>query len=230
MRSITNRIAVCVATAALASGAIVAVTSGSSAHAATTACGLTCTELYNQQYGNADILYADSATPEAGVAVRLAAAGEVSEEDFVLDTPGTVAQFYQAGIVSSAVNQAWPTDKAYEVDYAPNGDQSNYCLGIANGAFAGESVTLQPCGVNADTLWIGLAADKIGGYEPLVSATTSEINDPYVLTSHAVLLTYRGFSPLISLFVDQLTLVDGAFAPYQMWDDEIGVVGHNPLP
>jgi hypothetical protein len=228
MGSMRNRFAMSVAAVTLVSGAIVAITSESSAHAATTQCGTTCADFYNQEYGAADIVATASGT--AGQQLTLDTAGEVSSEDFILHSFGALSGFYQAGLVSAAVDQAWANDKTYEFEYAPNGSDSGLCIGLGMNAYPGEAVTLEPCGVNANTVWIALAADQIGGYQPLVSANTSAINDPYVLTSQRSRFVLRGVGSILSLIVNSLSLVDGAFSASQMWSDEVGAIGHIVLP
>src|SRR5579863_1801912 len=85
-------------------------------------------------------------------------------EDFVPSIQGTTADFYAAGLVSSAValrygceqGQNFPTcmfgqvdDPAVELEYSPFGVDSGLCVGVAATATANEGVTLQPCGVSA---------------------------------------------------------------------------------
>jgi hypothetical protein len=229
MGATRNRVLACIAAVTLVGGTVVAITSGTTAHAATTQCGTACEDLYNQQNGTADIPNVQSGPTAAGLGVRLAAAADISTEDFKARAYGPLSVFYQAGLVSAAVEQAWGNDDTYEYQYAPDGTDSGLCLGLATAPLPGEPVTLESCGVSVATVWIALSADQIGGYQPLVNASTSAINDPYVLSSHNILYRSRGVV-LIFLMVNQLSLVDGAFSPSQMWNDEIGAVGHPVLP
>ena len=101
-------------------------------------------------------------------------------EDFVPSIQGTTADFYAAGLVSSAValhygciaganfpNCGAPPgaipdtdDPALEIEYAPFGVDTGLCVGVAATATAKEGVTLQPCGVSAKTVWIVDANDS----------------------------------------------------------------------
>jgi len=224
MGSIGRKVAVGVAVVTLATGTVVGVASGSAAHAATAACGSGCVEPYSQQFGSGSILSTAAGTVEPGLTVDLAAAGAYSAEDFIVHDFGPVSNFYQAGLVGPVVGQTWPADPTYEFEYAPNGIESGLCLGLATAAAAGEGVTLQACGVNANTVWIGLSADDIGGYQPLINATDTIADTPYVLTAARSARVRVGSDPLY-LEVNQLSLVDGAFDPGQMWANETGVLG-----
>jgi hypothetical protein len=227
-----KRAAVCVAAATLAGGVIVAITTGPAAHAATTACGPSCVELYEYANGNTDILAVDSGPVQTGLGTELYPPSETeATEDFVLSEPGTVADFYSDGWLNATVDAAWSTDETYEWIYAPNGQQTSLCLGIANNASSGEQTSLQPCGVDMNTVWIALAADKVDdGFMPLASATDTSVNAPYVLTEVPLILRYPlSLSTPPKLVVNPLTTVDGTFSGFQVWTDEVGVVGHNPL-
>ena len=54
-------------------------------------------------------------------------------------------------------------------------------------AFSGEGVTLQPCGVSANTVWIVDTYDSSnlftnGGYFPLINGSDTNFSQPFVLT------------------------------------------------
>jgi hypothetical protein len=224
MGSTRNRVAVWLAAGAMASGAVVALASGSSAYAATVDCGSACAELYTQQFGATDIVAVDAGVAQPGLGAGLYAAAADPTEDFEILGFGPVSDFYQDGLVGPTVGLTWPTDQTYEYAYAPNGVQSGFCLGVADSASTGEGVTLQPCGVDANTVWIGLSADEIGGYQPLINATDTSVDTPYVLTAVKSRFWVRGGSE-VGLEVDPLSLVGGAFDPGQMWANQSGVVG-----
>lgn len=132
--------------------------------------------------------------------------------------------FYQDGLVGPVVGLTWPTDETYEFNYAPDGVQSGLCLGVADTASSGEGVTLQTYGVDANTVWIGLSVDEIDGYQPLINATDTVADTPYVLTAVKGRYVLRG-NLGIYLEVNPLSLVNGTFNPAQMWTNETGVVG-----
>jgi hypothetical protein len=122
-------------------------------------------------------------------------------EDFVPSIQGTTADFYAAGLVSSAValhygciaGGNFPNcglngvdDPAIELEYAPFGVDSGLCVGVAATATQGEGVTLQPCGVSAKTVWIidtnDSPATLRGGYVPLINGSDTNFSHPFVLS------------------------------------------------
>jgi hypothetical protein len=122
-------------------------------------------------------------------------------EDFVPSIQGTTADFYAAGLVSSAValhygciaGSNFPNcalnsvdDPAIELEYAPFGVDSGLCTGVAATATQGEGVTLQPCGVSAKTVWIidtnDSPATLRGGYVPLINGSDTNFSHPFVLS------------------------------------------------
>jgi hypothetical protein len=140
---------------------------------------------------------------EVGAPIYLVGAENNENEDFVLDNPGTVEEFYEAGIFNSVVGTLWPNDEVYEYQYAPGGVESNLCVGEPS---LGAALTLQPCGVNATTCWIALAADKLDGAEPLIIATDTS-RDPYVMDAPGVFESFQ---------TANLSESDGKISPYQM--------------
>jgi hypothetical protein len=183
------------------------------ADAATLACGSGCMALAAQSWG-LNYVTSDPGSATAGQDIILARAAEFSAEDFMLLDQGTVASFYADGILGPAVGQTWPSDEVYEYQYAPDGVLTTLCLGLAVTAANGTAVSLQPCGTSARTLWIALAADRIGSYQPLVSGSDTVTGTPYVLTAGQV----GGI-----LTTTEMYLAAGSVAPSQMWDNRFGV-------
>jgi hypothetical protein len=196
-------------------GAAVAAVAIPPVNAATAACGANCTTLYVQRWGSGNVSAVALGTAKVGQAVILSPAGQYFWEDFRLDYQGTVALLYNAGIIGPAVGQTWPQDGVYEYDYAPNGSPTGLCLGTATTAANGTAVTLQPCGTSSKVLWIPLAADNIGGYEPMIAGSDTVTATPYVLTAG---------KPGQGLSTQELYLVAGTFAPLQMWKNLPGVL------
>ena len=77
-------------------------------------------------------------------------------------------------------------DPAFEIEYAPLGQESSLCAGVASTAFSGEHVTLQPCGVSSRTVWIVDTNDSPStishGYLPLINGSDTNFSHPFVLT------------------------------------------------
>jgi hypothetical protein len=92
--------------------------------------------------------------------------------------------------------------------YAPGGVYSGLCLSVASGPSQNKPVTLQPCGVSADSLWIVDTAGANGGYTPLISGDDAKYPAPYVLTAN----TAGG-----NLTTQALKTTPGAAAEAQRW-------------
>jgi hypothetical protein len=222
MSSARNKVLMCVAMVTLAG--TVAITSGSTAHAATADCGNGCVEPSTLEYGAAYIATVEAGTTEPGLGVGLGFAGAYSAEDFMSIKEGQVSGLYQEGIVGNVVDEEWGTDLAYQYVYAPDGVLSGLCLGLADSASTGEGAALEPCGVNASTIWISMFEDENdAGYFPWINASDTVADTPYVLTAYRPVPWLR-FSA-IYLQVDQLSVVDGTVDPAQMWVLDFGVEG-----
>jgi hypothetical protein len=220
MERVKSRIFAGLAAVALAGGTVTAVaTSGQAATPQCTATGYTCVALASQEWGTGYVSAVSGGTAAKGQAIILSAAGEYSAEDFVLLNEGSVSNFctVDPGIISSAVCATWPSYQTYEYQYSPDGDQSGLCLGTAHTAANGTAVSLRPCGVDAETVWVPLTIDSINGVEPLIAGDDTNVNTPFVLTA--------GSASADQLITHKLDLVDGTFNPAQMWQPLTGVLG-----
>ena len=117
------------------------------AGAASAACGHSCSSLYNQKFGTADVSAVSGGTAAPNQAVVLAAAAPSTTEDWEVAFQGTVNDFFNAGLINATLDEHYGTDGAFEFQYTPGGISSGLCLGIASGPAQGTKVTLQPCGV-----------------------------------------------------------------------------------
>ena len=169
-----------------------------------------CTNCINpaSQAFSGDVAAVSGGMAQVGQKVILSAAG-LSAEDFILLNEGTVQDFYNAGIIGPAVGLTWPKNTVYEFEYAPAGVQSGLCLGTPKTAADGVAADLENCGVNAQTTWIPLTIDDIGGFEPVINGTDTNVNTPFVLTA--------GSSAGAKLTTHKLNLVAGTFDPAEMW-------------
>jgi hypothetical protein len=175
-----------------------ALTAGT-ASAATPSCGPSCIDVFSKQFGThkapnyvVDVLKQGEKAGQPIILFRTA--NYDPAEDFTVAYQGTVADFYAAGLVTSAVAlhygglaKGFPNDPAFENEYAPFGVDSGLCLGVASTAIQGEGVTLQPCGVSSNTVWILDYLDSWstfihGGYVPLINGSDTNFSHPYVLT------------------------------------------------
>jgi hypothetical protein len=209
------------------------------ASAATPSCGIACVNLFSYQFGThnspnyvVDVLRQGEKVGQPIILFRTA--NYDPAEDWTFSIQGTVADFFAANLVSSAValhygciaginfpdcpfNIAgfnFPSGNdsnllAFENEYSPFGVESGLCLGVAATAFQGEGVTLQPCGVSAKTVWILDTLDQ-SFTDAWAHGYIPLINGSDTNFSHPFVLTYpaNGFptdKPRPQLFVSNLT-------------------------
>lgn len=205
MERVRSKIIAGLAVLALASGGIAAATTAG--NASTSDCA-TCINLAAQEFPG-DVAAVSGGTAQVGQKVILSATGPFSAEDFTLENPGTVQEFFNDGIIGPAVGLTWPNNPVYEYQYTPGGTETSLCLGTSKTATDGVAVDLQPCGVNAQTTWIPLTIDDIGGFEPVINGTDTNVDTPFVLSA--------GSSAGAKLTTHKLDLVAGTFNPAEMW-------------
>jgi serine/threonine-protein kinase len=166
-------------------------------------------------------------------------------QNWTVSFQGTTAQFYASGLVSTAVAQHYGctpggnfsncdgqttdavNDPAFELQYAPNGQDSGLCMGVASTAAQGEGVTLQPCGVSAKTVWImdifGSQSTLTNGYVPLINGSDTNFSQPFVLTYPSS--GYPTDVPRPQLEVANITGLSQGSPP----EPELGTVAANQL-
>jgi hypothetical protein len=245
--SIKSKVLAAAAVLTLAAGAGLA--AAGTASAATPSCGHACIDIFSNQFGThhdaAFVMDVFQQKRNVGQPVILFRQSNTDPaEDWTLAFQGTTADFFAAGLVSSAVALHYgcttPTfpacvapvdlnDPAFEVEYAPFGVDSGLCAGVAVTAVQGEGVTLQPCGVSAKTVWIVPLQTLAGfgsSYAPPINGSDTNFSEPFVLTYPA-----NGFptdKPRPQLQVDNLT----GFAAFpfldvntnQLWGADFGTL------
>src|SRR5487761_389072 len=145
------------------------------ANAATPSCGKNCIDLYSRLFGTHghpnfvfDVKGGNASTGSPIILWRTT--NSDSAEDFTISFQGKVSDFYKAGLVSSALNLHYHSLWAYEIEYAPFGNQSGECVGVGSTATTGAKVALQPCGVSSKTVWVVDSFSAIKGfYVPLIN-------------------------------------------------------------
>jgi hypothetical protein len=171
-----------------------AMTAGT-ASAATPSCGQTCVNLFVQTFSthrNPNFVL-DSFKQRQSVGnpvILFRSSNSDPAEDFTVSEQGTVNDFFKAGLVSSALNlhygggaAGFPNDEAYEIEYSPYGADTGLCMGTGSTAANYTTVSLQPCGVSAKTVWVVDSAKSIrGNYVPLINGSDTNFSTPYVLT------------------------------------------------
>jgi hypothetical protein len=225
------------------------------ANAATPSCGATCVDIFSQEFGHhrvpnfiLDVFQQHIRVGQPIILFRSSNADKA--EDFRLEFQGTVAQFFEAGMVSAAFalhygchigdfSSCFGThhdfnDPAFEIEYTPNGVDSGLCVGVASTAVQEEGVTLQQCGASSKTVWAVDIFDQpveffFLHYAPLINGSDTNFSHPFVLT-----YPQSGFPtdrPRPQLQVDNLTGFTTGFPPIlnfpsinsnQMWGADFG--------
>ena len=187
-------------------GAGALVTAGA-ANAATPSCGNQCIDIFSHQFGTfanpnfvMDVYKQQQAVGAPIILFRTSNSDPA--EDFTISDQGSVADFFAAGLVSSAVALHYGcipgvnfpncntavNDEAFEFEYAPFGADTGLCVGVPSTAVSGTKVALEPCGVSSKTVWILDTLDQqfttawAHGYIPLINGSDTNFSQPFVLT------------------------------------------------
>jgi len=232
-----------------------ALTAGT-ASAATPSCGNSCVDIFSHQFGThlepnfvVDVLRQGEKVGQPIILFRTANFDPA--EDWTAAFQGTTADFFAAGLVSSAVAlhygciagvnfpdcygfgaPAEINDPAFEIEYAPFGVDSGLCMGVAATAFNDEGVSLQPCGVSSKTVWIVDIFDSLnttfaGGYVPLINGSDTNFSQPFVLTYPNE--SYPTDLPRPQLVVTNITGFSNSSPPFFIPGPELGTVNVNQL-
>ena len=247
--SIKSKVAAAAATLTLVGGVGMAgmLTAGA-ASAATPSAGPSAIDIYSKQFGThahpnfvVDVWRQGEKAGQPVILFR--AANYDPAEDFTVAYQGKVSDFYAASLVSAALDlhygggaPGFQDDSAFEYEYAPFGVDSGLCVGVATTALQGEDVTLQPCGVSSNTVWIEDYFDSFstflnGRYVPLINGSDTNFSHPFVLTYPTD--GYPTDLPRPVLTVTNLTGFSNGFgAPElgtvessQLWAADYGVLG-----
>lgn len=192
--------------------------------AATPACGFNCFNLFSLALGRHTIQNAyvpgDTGTGgKPGIEVNLNHASNTHpNEDFTGARVGTLGNFCPnlggSGLsATSYVCINYPASyPVYEANWSPFGNQSGLCTGSKLPLYSGRETTLQPCGKNATTIWVGDLANSVirSGrvYLPWVNGASTTF-------SHALVLTVdpSTHNPINQLRVQALNKLTGGVAP-----------------
>ena len=183
--SVKNKVLAAAATLTMVGGLSAA--GALSASAATPSCGSSCIDVFSYEFGHHSspnfVMDVWRGSTKAGTAIILyRAANNDAAEDFTVSFQGTVNDFYNAGLVSSALNLHYSHFAAFEFEYSPNGVNSGMCVGVGSTAGNQTPVALEPCGSSSKTVWVVDSYDTIrGGYVPLINGSDTNFSHPYVL-------------------------------------------------
>jgi len=209
-----------------------ALATAGAANAATPSCGNGCINIFNEQFPvsiNHPSFVIDVFKQGQNIGqpiILFRASNSDPAEDFTYGEQGSVADFFAAGLVSSAVALHYGCIKggdfpdctvnvdgkgdsnlnAFELEYAPFGADTGLCMGVGATAASGTKVALEPCGVSSKTVWI---EDVIDGWTPdmagipLINGSDTNFSHPFVLTYPAS--AYPTDKPRAQLFTANLT-------------------------
>jgi hypothetical protein len=105
--------------------------------------------------------------------------------DMIVRRAGMVSDFYAAGMVSAAVNNHYGTLQGVQIEYAPRGNATGLCAGLATTAYQNEPLTLEPCSTPGTTVFIIDTADSPATaptYFPIVNGSTTNFAHPFAMT------------------------------------------------
>lgn len=216
-------IALSSAAALLAFGATAAQAAVAAPHGnpdATPACSSQCFDLSSLLLGRDYIqnayIYGNNGTGgQVGIKINLKRANDAApNQDFSGAEVGTLGDF--CGNLIRAKSYVCLHYKSYypvfESDWAPYGNQSGLCVGLAIPNVNNEDTSLQNCGVSSQTMWVGDIADGIWHhhhlYMPWVNGSDPDFSHPLVLT-----VNDSSFRPENELVVQRLNLLTGGAVP-----------------
>jgi hypothetical protein len=199
------------------------------ANAATPSCGHNCIDIFSREFGTHHhpnfVLDVFRGTARAGTPIILYRTSNSDKaEDFTVSFQGTVNDFFNAGLVSAALNLHYSHDWAFEFEYSPNGVNSNLCVGVGSTAANLTPVSLQQCGASAKTVWVVDSSNTIHGfYVPLINGSDTNFSHPFVLHYPG-----NGFPtdvprPQLNTYTLQ-TYSNGTVFDNEMWGANFGVL------
>jgi hypothetical protein len=157
---------------------------------ATLPCGPRCIDFFSRQAGSYrhpgavfDVLGGRARAGQPVIGFR--ASRRDPGEDFTISFQAQVPDLLSAGLVTAWLAKRYPNDFGFEIQYAPLGVDSGFCVGTAATAVNGTPVSLQPCGASARTVWIVDLADSVGPphpYAALINGSETRFVRPYLLT------------------------------------------------
>jgi hypothetical protein len=162
--------------------------------AATPQCGPNCIQIFSAKFGtNANPNFVETVSRGVGAVGQPTILARPSSSnpagDFIATAPGKglVSDFFDAGMVSAAVNEHYGSENAAQIEYAPFGEPTGLCAGLATTAYQNEGLTLQPCSIPGTTVWIIATADSPATAParfPIVSGSNTVFTHPFAMTIH----------------------------------------------
>ena len=221
--SITSKVIAAAAVLTLAGGLSAAGTAA--ANAATPQCGNKCLTPRSGAYPG----FVESVLlgiPLRGVpTIVRPAAGWNPGEDFTVPTGGPMnaSYFYANGMVSAAIASQYGGQGyfAVQLEYAPYGQPTGLCSGIATTAYQDEALSLQPCSTPGTTVWIlDFADSQIPHHFSIINASTTDFTHPFVMT----ILGNPAHQLVTPIILQHLTGNPGHVPANQLWTTAAGTL------
>jgi hypothetical protein len=160
--------------------------------AATPQCGPHCIEVFSPRFGTADqpkfVETARGGVARIGAeAILFRANSSNPAEDWVVPTGGPVAvsRFVADGLVSARVGSHYGRFEAAQIEFAPGGKATGLCTGVSQTPYQNEGLSLQPCKVPGNTVWIidtSAAPRAAKGYFALINGSSTDFSQPFAMT------------------------------------------------
>jgi hypothetical protein len=182
--SVKRKLVISAATLTLVGGAGAAVTL--TAHAATSACDNSCTNLFNAGVGTGNVIEVLNQAIAIGQPVDLATASGANQgEDFQVELQGAVSDAVAAGLMDPTLGKLYGNLPVSEIEYKPGGIPSGLCVGVESTPRPNSPVTLRECGASGKTLWIfDPVTTAAGSFLALINgATDKDFNHVESLTT-----------------------------------------------
>ena len=223
--SIRRRVLTAVATLTCVAGVSAAVSG--TAGAATPQCGPGCISVFSSVLGtptqpNFVEAVLDGGAARVGQPVGLKPASSSDPSLDIKPLPGTVSEFYAMGLVSAAANSQYGPLDAVQQAYAPYGNETGLCVGLARVA-DDEPLTLQPC-TSPTTVWIPYQAlASADGFFPIVNAATTDFGRPFAMYLPRNKVVCGNEIPMLARRL-QFLKDDKTLPPSQLWGAVFGVL------
>jgi hypothetical protein len=144
---------------------ILSADASTSAVASTAACGPACFSPFVESLGSGEVLAVSGSGAGASVVMATASSTSTAQDWTAQVLPQTVTSAAGLGIISSRLETDYSSDQPEEFQYVPGGKPSGLCLadgygtqnidgGLSNYYYPSTSVTIEPCGLTAGTIWV----------------------------------------------------------------------------
>ena len=214
---------VLVTAVSMTAAAALAAAGTGSASAATPQCGSGCVEVFSRAFGTVDnpnfVETVSNGTAKAGQPTILAPPSSSDPAGDFLLHPGLVSDLAAKGMVTAAVNDHYGKLRATQIEFEPRGKPTGLCVGVAATPAQDEELSLQPCTVPGDTVWIIDVPDSSAkGFVPLVNGANADFSQPFTMTYNSD----PSHTPSEPIRLRHLIKNNGIVPDQQLWSTKTG--------